>query len=281
MKTILVPTDFSDNATNALQFAIDFAERKDAQILIVHAYQLIYNEVYLPFPSITGADFKEKEEAERQMDETKKMLKKSGFNRYSCVILEGIPFEVISTLVQEQSISTVIMGTKGHQGLSSALFGTNAVKVIERVNCAVIIVPSKAKVKQIKTITYATSYDESDIKALEKLNTIAKLFNSAIHVLHITDGELSYESEKKRLNAFKEKVLKEITDRKVTFQMLNGGSTEMALEVFIKENPCDMLSMCKHQRNLYDKIFRKSITAYMVYHSKTPLLIFQQDTLMN
>ena len=71
MKTIIVPTDFSKNALNAVKYAFAYSEKAKSKIVLFHSYDEPVSGIHLPFSDIHFG----KEEA-RSAAETK--MKKLG-----------------------------------------------------------------------------------------------------------------------------------------------------------------------------------------------------------
>jgi hypothetical protein len=71
------------------------------------------------------------------------------------------------------------------------------------------------------------------------------------------------------------KVLKKsYPEDSVTCQMVTGEDVLTDLEKYIQENSIDILSLTTHKRNMITRIFNPSIARKMVFHLKTPLLVF-------
>ncbi|HXU27994.1 MAG TPA: universal stress protein [Bacteroidia bacterium] len=276
MKTILVPTDFSKNAENALHYAINLAEKTHAKIILLHSFHIDYTNAYVP-PNIVE---KEIEEAKVNSNKQLKIL----YNKVShhakhpieCVSSQNLAVDAILNAVKDHDVDLIVMGTAGATGmLGRQIFGTNSSRVIEKAPCPVIAVPENNLHPDIKTIVYATTYLNSDIDCLQNLVSTAKLFDANIQVVHVSLLTEDGEHEKKRMEKFKQIVTKSIAYEKMTFKTLLGHSIEERLERYMEERKdVDMLVMSAHYRNLMDKLFGKSITKVMALYLKTPLMIY-------
>jgi len=276
MKTILVPTDFSKNAENALHCAINLAEKTHAKIILLHSFHLDYTNAYVPVNIIE----KEIEEAKAKSNKQLKTL----YNKVShhakhpieCISSQNLTVDAILATAKEHDVDLIVMGTTGATGmLERQIFGTNSSKVIEKAPCPVIAIPENNIHPDIKTIVYATTYLNSDIDCLQNLVGIAKLFDAYIQVVHVSLLEEDAEHEKKRMEKFKEIVTKNIVYEKMSFKTLLGHSIEERLEGYMEEEKdVDMLVMSAHYRNLMDKLFGKSITKVMAFYLRTPLMIY-------
>ena len=272
MKNILVPTDFSKNAENAFLYAIEIAKKENAKLILLHTYDINYTNAYVPLNLILEEFETLKKDSKRGLDELCYKIVQIGNINYEAISRKGETVETIINVIKEKDIDMVIMGTKGASGLAGAIFGTNTAKVIEKVKCPVIAVPSGVVPEPIKKITYATSYESNDIDGLKKAVELAEVFNAQVNVLHISDYTDSPEMEKMEMKKFMNDVNKKIHYNNMSFQLLNGSSVELVLDKYISDNSTSMLVMSTHHRDFFDRIFGRSLTRQMAYHTKVPLM---------
>jgi nucleotide-binding universal stress UspA family protein len=274
MKTILVPTDFSKNAENAIDFAVAFAQKENSMLILLHAYHITY-----PVSDFPGEIIAEEiSETKRVADEKLKKLclEIMQTEKVKCerVCKEGLATDVILEASEKMHPDFIVMGTKGASGIKEVLWGSNTAKVIEKTQHPVIAVPDGAVFDGIKKITYATNYYASDIDAIKILSEIAEPFKAIINILHISDGEYIPENENELLKQFVSKVSKKVDYNNFSFQLILGQDVEKELSNYLKEDSTDLLSMSTLHRNLWEKLFGKSITKKLAYHTNVPLLAF-------
>lgn len=274
MKNILVPTDFSKNAEVAMNYAMVLARQQNAKITLLNAFSLSYANAEVPFEVINEEIKETKKDSETQLAKLADKIKQAGDIRCESISVEDSPVEAILNAIKEKQIDFVIMGTKGATNLASAIFGSNAAKVIEKASCPVIAVPEEAGFTPIKKITFATAFHDNDIPALKELVKIAEPLRMQINILHVSDILQSREGEKKRMEDFKELVNREISYNNLSFQMLQEDSASQGLENYLKDESTGMIAMSTHRHSLFDRIFNSSLTKHMAYHSSIPLLVF-------
>ena len=270
IENILVPTDFSTCAKNALINAIHLAEITDARLIIMSAFHVPVPHARVGATTIVHAlaqeveetvkeDFKALEESLPQLDEIK----------YKCVIRHGFAVEEILSAVNEYDIDLVVMGTHGASGVEEIILGSNTNSVIKRVKIPVLAIPENAGLQQIQNIVLASDYREiSDYNKLDILKIIIDLFNAELHVLHISPREhISNKSvsEAKKL----ENVLKGI---KRSYHFETHDKFEDGLNEYIDDHPVDMVVMLPREHTFLDRILRGNHTRKIVLHSKIPLL---------
>ena len=145
-KKILCPIDFSDASRTALETAADLARRHGASLTLFHAY---------PVPGYTFPDgsfvasSKMMEElaeaAKAHLDEWKAMAVRLGVPGVEAVTAVGEPAHEIVAFAREQKCDLLVLGTHGRTGLSHALMGSVAERVVRKAPCPVLTVrPPKA-----------------------------------------------------------------------------------------------------------------------------------------
>ncbi|MGZ5211967.1 MAG: universal stress protein [Kaistella sp.] len=276
MKTILVPTDFSKNAENALYYAINLAKKEKSKIILLHTYLIDYPVSYTSVDLIEKQKKDALEHSDQLLEKESMKIVYAGEIAYEWISDENSTIDAILKIIKEREIDLVIMGTKGESNLANVIFGSNAAAVIEKAPCAVIAVPEEASFKTIKKITYATAYNHSDLYPLKKVVEMAKLYNAEVNVLHIieTSNLESLKEEKEKMKSFENDSNNAINYHNISYQMLQGDTVEDALEEYLNKESTGMLVLSTHHRGFLKRLFSKSITKHMAYHSTVPMMAF-------
>jgi len=145
IEKILFPTDFSVTSECAMQYAIEFAKRFDAELEIVH---VLFDEsqvvaFYLPQVTFQNLDKELEEGAKKQFDEFLKKYPELSEIRYTTKLLKGTPFLEIISEAKEYDADVIVIGTHGRTGLEHVLFGSTAEKVVRKAPCPVFSVRFK------------------------------------------------------------------------------------------------------------------------------------------
>ena len=140
IRKILVPTDFTDTSDKALDFAIELAQKFNASITVMHAYEI----PVIGFPD--GSLVATAEIASRIQDAGRTGLDAAVSIRSSrgvpleTVLREGNPAEEIRAVAEEMSADVIVIGTHGRRGLARALLGSVAENVIRTVTRPVLTI---------------------------------------------------------------------------------------------------------------------------------------------
>ena len=130
MKTIIVPTDFSPIATNAMHYAIDMAKSINASILLLHVYQVPVSFTDTPIVLVSIEDLRKG--AEEQIAHLKtevEHLTSGSLKVYTETRLGNVADE-LENLCNKINPFAVVMGTKGASGVERILFGSNTLTAI-------------------------------------------------------------------------------------------------------------------------------------------------------
>lgn len=148
MKTfrhILVPTDFSEPAKEALDCALDLAEKFEAKISLLHVFEMpafIYaTDIYMPTADLEcrAGDALRDVAAEA----------KARWPKVEPLLAEGMPWERIVGVAKDSDVNLIVMGTHGRHGIARALLGSIAEKVVRMSEVPVLTVrpPEKPAAK--------------------------------------------------------------------------------------------------------------------------------------
>jgi len=145
-KRILCPIDFSDASRAALETACELARRFDAKLALFHAYPVPgYTFPDGSFVASTKMLEELADQAKRHLDEWKGLAEATGVKGVETATAVGEPAHEIVAFAREQQSDLLVLGTHGRSGLSHALMGSVAERVVRKAPCPVLTVrPPKA-----------------------------------------------------------------------------------------------------------------------------------------
>lgn len=277
MKRILVPTDFSANARNALAYGRELAKLLQAEIILFHAYHIPYVHAEMPAGMYQTAIDEAQEETQNKLQELgKSELEAAGDSRvaYQVGSRLGFAVETILSYAEEVDADMIMMGTQGSNGLADVILGSITSSVIERSNLPVMAIPDGCTFYPVESWLFATNYDVADVESFKQLLTLVKPFNAGIQVVHIKTG--GDEVEEQQANSFKHIVQQEVDYDAISFEEIEADSVASGIEAYTKNQQVDGLALVKRKRNVLSSIFHSSITKKLSFHSNVPLLVFQE-----
>lgn len=288
VRKILVPIDFSQYSEKACQYAIEMAKRLKAEVMLFHVF---YDPAIVSEPFNTNYAYQVKmdkytrdieKNAIKQMDEfsrkfKKQLYKESVYNiRIVSKVTGGLVEDNIIDFCHTYQPGMIIMGTKGKGAKSDDVMGSVTSKMIDKVTIPIHAIPGKAtnkEMKDVKSILYATNFDESDFQAIRKLMSFIRPFNLMIHCIHIDfdDDDLW---DKVKMDSIKKHFQKEYSEYNIKCGIIRNENILKGIQQYVKDNQIGIISLTTHKRNLFQKFFRPSIARQMLFNSDTPLLVF-------
>jgi len=141
VKSLLVPTDFSDNAAQALGLAKEIARGSQATLHLLHVVEPVVYPADWSYAQVGFADIEQElfDNAEREMATLSEALKGEGF-KVEVAVRRGRASDEICNYATEHGISIVSIGTHGRSGLEHFLFGSTTERVLRKAPCPVLSV---------------------------------------------------------------------------------------------------------------------------------------------
>jgi len=268
MKKILFPTDFSPSAHNAFQYTIDLAKITNAKVDVISVYpeQLKGEELYLSPESQRSLRVEKQSLMEEKMAT---FIKQYTYGNIGTKVV--YPSDFIADSIANRSkkgYDLIVMGTKGERNTLNKIMGSVTTNTMTHAACPVLAVPENAKFEGIGLITYATSFSANDKHFVQQLSRFAKTVGAATQFLYVSDkpkvpaGESL--NEKISSTEFKQ------------FHIVNNPSVMEGVDDFLEESNSNILALFIPKRNLWDKLFHKSFSKKMTFHTSIPLFVFHE-----
>jgi nucleotide-binding universal stress UspA family protein len=276
MKNILLPTDFSDNAKNAINYALNLFKDDHCNFFLLNTYTpLIYNYDYRMSSTGYLGEFTDaiKENSIKKLDEIKnELIIKFDNKKHQFEIISSFNLltDEIKEIIEKKSIDLIVMGTKGATGAKEILFGTNAIHVVQKAKCPVLAVPDGYFFESPKEILFPTDYRiDYATNQLEIVKLIAKLFKSKIHVLNVSHGVELSEKE----SAHKNILTDLLTNVNHVFHSVKDQPISDAINNFQKSNYMHLLMMVNNKHSFFENLFFKPVINQIGFHLKIPFLV--------
>lgn len=277
MKKILIPTDFSETAMNAIKYALELFKYDKSEFLIMHAFA---DEVYENSIEMSRHYFEEyKEQFQENIDnKLQKVLTeileispnpRHKYNKLSCF---GSLVDETNALVDKENFDLIVMGTKGKTNNSKLTFGSQTLQVAKYVKSPVLIVPKDYHDMHPKNILFPTDLMISfRRRELKLLSNIAMNYVSTIHLLHMTEFEkLSHRQEDNR--TFLDCCF---DNNKFTYNQTKGQDITTTINKVLSEQKIDMLVLVNHRHSYLENMLYNSTIEKMGLNIKIPFLVLQ------
>lgn len=279
MKKILVPTDFSKTAQNAIDVASDIAKKANAQVTLLHVIETVSGGSFNIEGQIDTSDHWEDriftmkliEKGKKQLERASEELADRGV-RVKTELRMGTPFHGMRTIIQEQTVDLVVMGTSGQSRAQEMIIGTNTEKVVRQSRCPVLTVQKKPSTTEFKNIVYATAMSEDEEIFSRIVRRTQQMYDSTIHLVRV-NTPASFKRDvvvKKEMQAF----AKKLQLKNCTLNVFNDISEEEGIIYFADSINADMIAMATHGRTGFAHVLAGSIAEDVVSHAKRPVLTF-------
>lgn len=274
MKKTLFPTDFPPTAENAFLYALALAKAMKAHLTLIHVYELpelgralkkTTRDVYELMEMESFEAFKKSVNQLHKVAEENNM----GDVEFDQAMVEGEAIYKVSKAAQEIAADFIVMGTKGATGLKEVLLGSVTTGVMEESKVPVLSVPDEAHYKHaLNRVAYLTNYKVEELSAFEKTAAFASLFGASLDCVHFSIGEENENGGQmdKRKNS------SAVQNSKVEFRIEKGADIESALMNYTNERKIDVLAVQSRKKNIFTRLFSKSVSKQIAHHIKVPLL---------
>ncbi|MGB5818975.1 MAG: universal stress protein [Saonia sp.] len=267
MKKILLTTDFSDNARNAIHYALSLFEKEASTFYILHAYQM--------GPSGVGSRADSEQKLEMLMAQLEAIKKNPEHTFETTFIMDGLLSAVGRTII-DKDIDYVFMGTKGSSQIKEIFMGSSTVSIIKNVNsCPIIAVPMTYKIRPLKEIVLVTDFKHFYEKAeLMPLLEIVKLSKSMLLVAHINEENELTANQKNGRKLLKNK-LEGISHWFHDVEMFS--SVSYVAYTLVKENTnIGMIAMLKRRHGFFAKLVREPVIKKIAFKTEVPFLVLPE-----
>ena len=278
MKTILVPTDFSDHATYALDLAYDIAKKSGAAIKLLNVVEAPHGSSFNAMGEVTTDDTESLFFVQLVKGVKQRLLEIDEDPKYADVKLDGFvevgnPYENIARTIADQEVDLVVMGTQGSSGLEEVFVGSNAEKAVRYSNCPVLTVKEPVHANAIKDIVLATNLRDDHQDLFSQLTKIQQLFDATIHIVRINTPS-SFENDRYYKSEM-QKFAEQYGLTNYTLNVYNDSDEEDGIIYFAEQVNADMIAMGTHGRSGISRILSGSIAEDVVNHSKRPVWTFK------
>jgi nucleotide-binding universal stress UspA family protein len=280
MKTILLPTDFSENSWNAVKYALQFFKNERCNFYLLHVIRLS-NLVVSDTPYISTqeaiSDVYVKPIKEKLQSILKRISKESlnsGNHKFYTLTDYNFFTESIRKHVEEKKIDIIVVGTKGATGLKKHIVGSNTGDIITKVKCNTLVIPENTSYKVPQEIAFPTDYAlQYNIELLNPIFEILKAFKAALRVLHISKKQENLNNSQQNNKELLEDCFNEY---KNSFHFLTNKKVEDAIQCFVQSRDIDMIVMVAKNLNYFQKILFHPTVEEISYHTDVPFLVLHE-----
>lgn len=271
MKKIVLPTDFSKNAENALVYALNLFKEEKCVFFLLNTYTT--STQYEEYPWHTDL---EDSNPQKSMNKLAVLLVglSAKFKNPKHIFLPHSAMNTvvgeIKKIIERESVDLIIMGAQGATGAIDIIFGSNTTQVVKSINRPVIAIPSDFAYKVPKKVLFPTDFEITYSKEqLKELQFIVERHRSHIAVLHISRS--SSLTEDQLANKSNLEVVLQGIDHQ-TF-LVNGNNVHSTINDIQVTEDVNFLVMIQNKHTFTERLFQKSQIKRIGLNIKVPFMV--------
>jgi nucleotide-binding universal stress UspA family protein len=278
-KHILLPTDFSSNARNAIDYAIQMFSKEECIFYILNAFEVGASGLSSTMAKNKNTRLHQavKEESERHVKSLIEELKTNNENtlhQFKGLSISDSLLNAVGKTIIDYSISFVFMGSKGSSAVKEVFMGSSTVSVIKHIDfCRLVVVPENYSFRIPEQIAFATNFEHVYSKVeLSPLFNLANLWDSEIVIVHVNTGEKITPHQETCKNLLEER----LDGVRIRFKEVPGESKiSDAIQLFTSEHTAiGMIAMVNYWHSFFEKLTTENVINRVVFQTKVPFLIF-------
>lgn len=284
MKPIIIPTDFSEAALAASEYALFVAKYLKTNLEMCHSFVVPLDSavmVQLVWPTYDYDSLKEDVElqleglAKSLMDKGKSLNRPNTFKPVLNYTAESDSIVgLINNLVKEKRAGLVVVGMSGNGPVRKFFTGSTSRDLIENACFPLLLIPHGCQFKSVQKIAFATDFSLGDIEALNGLVVFARCFDAEIVIVHV--DRTPAESNRKEVADFLNEVTCKINYDKIYYREINSKNVNNGLQWLSEHGWIDLLVMVHRRDSLVDRLLKKSITKRQAARISIPLMVLPE-----
>ena len=274
ISNIIVPTDFSEAATQAMQYALSLAKKLKASVHILHINQVAMVDATMPAETYQMFVKEIEDQTTEQFLKLETDVLKPAGVAYTTQSRYGFVADEICDFAVKQEADLIILGTTGASGAAEILFGSNASSVVSKTQIPVMVIPKGTTYKDLTRIVYATDYNEPEFPSMMRLIYFAEQYDCPLDIVHVkSESDRYFNAE----NNFFKKNRAQFSYPNMSFIDLEKGDVVPTINQYVEEKQVGLLVMAKHNRSFFDRLFHSSLSKKMAIHTHIPLLVLVKN----
>jgi len=262
MKTIIISSDFSEEANNATKYAIGIAKKTGAKLVLFHLHILSVHAVQarLPYKDI----LKSIDYAKTKIENRVKKLNETYDIDIKVDFAMGGFFKQLKRSIAEHHADMMVMGMHV-KSLENDLLGSTTSEAINKVQIPILAVPVKAEFKNVEKILFACDLERGiTSNILKEIKKTTKKFNAELRVFHVNDkiDELKQNTD----------ILKPLEEVSYFYKSVQSEAVIEEIKTEMLEYKPDMLIMIPYEYGFWSSLIHKSKTRMMSSGLDIPLL---------
>lgn len=273
MKTILVPTDFSENAFVAAEYACALADIAGQKVQLLNVFIALYSGYGEEGNSVKQIKWAETESAEAMKDLVESLTKQFPAVNIEGECVKGFMIDIVTEKLKKGENSMVIMGTKGATNITESILGSTTYEVIKKSPVPVLVVPINTPDFTFQRVGFFTAYDDHELDALFAFQ---QTLNLRPHLAMVHFFKKDEKAPEKELVHWQRKVVEAYPDWDVSYKTVPVEKADInAVTQTAKSEHLDLLMFARPHKSFFQKIFVPSLTKAVANYPTIPSLFIK------
>lgn len=285
MQTILVPTDFSDNAANALAYAVGLARHLQARLILFHNSEIpvtyggtnlfaagdlgLGTDPFVPGTALMSPELEKIYQAKLNDLAAELRQQTGGSLPVSTIYQWGTLTANLNEIILQEKVSLVVMGTHGSTSFLDRLIGSTTVSVLQEVRQAVLAIPDQARFQVPGKIVFAAELANDEQVYLTQALAFARLFGASLTLVHVNrKAPADQAGQQQHLEALRQR----FPDQPLPLVTLEEENIARGLDHLVRQQQADLIALGLHDRGFLASLFHSSVTEQLSYQAAVPLL---------
>ena len=289
MRTILVPTDFSETANHALEVAVQLVKRFNAKLVVLHMLEI--PEHLLPKEQLSNdvANNQNTEQGDFPTAVFYMLLAKKRFAELAELpFMNGVEYEEevqnhqnfnnIIVSAHKFDADLIVMGSQGATGINEFFVGSNTEKVVRTSDIPVLVIKNRNQNFDVKNFVFATNWETENKQSFINAYKICQQFGAKMHLLYVNTSGSDFLTSTQIDDRF-QTLLKETntSPENISTNSYSDKSIEEGILRFSKENSADLIGIPTHGRRGLAHFFNRSVGEGIANHAEIPVITFKID----
>lgn len=287
---ILVPVDFSDYSMKAAVMAFDIAYRHKAHIMLLHSFINPALSKRVQLTDSFSFELAESQEvgnalmraARITMDLFESQLRERIKNgeippvKFSNLITEGVPEDVINETAKSVSPILIVMGTRGAERKEEELIGSVTAEVLDSCKFPVFSIPENITLEHISDISHLLFFSNLEQEDLLALEAIYRLFKNApieITIVHIPGKKELSSSDRRAIKSLVEYCRNHYPSFTFNSDELSLGNLGNDYRRIAREHQVNLVALPNKKRNVFFRFFNPSLAHKLLLHVDISMLV--------
>ncbi len=273
---VLFPTDFSEYSDSAIEYGIHLVNILNVKnVTILHSYAT--NNAIANQPIISAGLPELLLDEQRQLNRLKERVQSQVADdvAVSVLLVEGKLINIAHDLISSKGIDLIVLGISTKTKLEQSIIGSNAINVMRKTKCPVVIVPDKAAWIDNPNIAVAIdiTHNANHIPIEKVKKFFAQIHGSKLSLVN-TEDEDDHNTHIQNPNI--EKINYSFSDLNTKLEILSSPNKLQALESYSSNKSINLLVLFERKYGILNTIFHTSLIRQIAYQTHIPILVIEE-----